>query len=165
MSEHTPLTVIRDFLRTLPQTTRMDAICHIMMDHNGMSGLRDFDMEKSDSIFDQTFSDESVEIYRYRGVSIFLRAAIDFHIWAFSSNYSKTRNDEFISFARKDNLHPDLLDRMEASFNERSDELRSAAPRWEQLKDGPLSNIAIDEYARRLALRDLSLPTRPARTE
>jgi hypothetical protein len=148
MPKNTPLTVIRDFIRSLPEKTRDDAIVHFLMDYRGPSILGELHTVTDRAAqFEKYFSDSAVDPLQYRGVVLSLRAFIDHHIWWFTDEYNIDRQKDFMDALEKSPLSQDTVEVVRMSWNDRSKDLKAAASRWSELKRGPLSDIAIAEYS------------------
>jgi hypothetical protein len=148
MPKNTPLTVIRDFIRSLPEKTRDDAIVHFLMDYRGPSVLDELHtVNDREAKFEKYFSDSAVDRLQYRGAVLSLRAFIDHHIWWFTDEYNIDRQKGFMDALEKSAMNKETVEVVRISWNDRSKDLRSALNQWNELKQGPLSDIAIAEYS------------------
>jgi hypothetical protein len=155
MSSNTPFTVIRDFLDSLPQSTRDDVMSHVLMKHMGLAALENLEAADTYKRYDKYFSDATVSDFEYLGRVLSLRAFIDHHIWAFSDDYNVKKQERLMKIVEEKPMTKETIRQIKESWANRSSDLKDALPKWEDLKNGPLSNIAITEYSNMICARSL----------
>ena len=155
MSQNTPFKAVRSFLQSLPSETRDDAFVHVLMKHLGTSALMELASKDRAIMYDDHFSDHAVGEIRYLGTMLSLRSYLDYYVWGMTDAYNIERQQKFFSFAREhiSNSKEDApenaaeqLASMNRSWQARHHDLVKAAPIWDEIKSGPLSNAALDAY-------------------
>ena len=151
MPKNSPFTVIRDFLNGLQERTRNDAMFHIIINHSPETLLKrlkgNFDMP---SEYDTIFSDEKSDSYSYLGKILALRSYIDFYIWSFTDETRSTQQYKLFDYVESGDHMPDSLHMLRVSWHDRYEDLSTNLPKWESMKNGPLSNLALSGYTSNL---------------
>lgn len=132
MSEDSPFNTNREFVFSLPDSTRRDLIVHLVMDRIGSDGLKDLHGSQSididtDMLYDRYFSEGCSEEFARRGSILALRASIDFHIWCFTSKYGIDEYKSFISFFSDRGMKRDTVEKVADGWERRSVELQAAS--------------------------------------